>query len=196
MRTRRVGIFIFDDVEVLDFCGPFEVFSVTGRKQEIKPFEVLTIAQRASAIAARNGLSVNPAFTFADCPKLDLLVVPGGGGTRPLLHNNDALNWIATKAGESEMVLSVCTGALLLGKLGLLDGLDATTHHSALDELRAVAPGARVREGLRVVDNGRLIICGGISAGIDGSFHVVRRLLGEATARETAEYMEYRWVGD
>jgi transcriptional regulator GlxA family with amidase domain len=186
----RTAILIFDDVEVLDFAGPFEVFSVTGRRQKLEPFDVYTVAER-SPVSARNGLSINPKYSFADCPPPEILVVPGGYGTRREMKNPAMLEWISRVAPACDLVLSVCTGALVLGAAGLLDGREATTHFMAFDELRAAAPGARVREGRRIVDNGNVILSAGVSAGIDMSLHVVARLSGTDVARETARYMEY-----
>ncbi len=187
----RTAIVIFDEVEVLDFAGPFEVFSVTGRRSKLEPFDVYTVAERLAPVAARNGLSINPRFSFADCPPPDILVVPGGYGTRREMKNPVMLEWIARTAPASELTLSVCTGALVLGAAGLLAGREATTHFMAFDELRAVAPDAVVREDRRIVDNGNIILSAGVSAGIDMSLHVVARLLGADVARETARYMEY-----
>ncbi len=188
---RTVVILVFDDVEVLDFCGPFEVFSVTGRDQNPRPFRVLLAAERPGPVVARNGLSVNPQHTLADCPHADVLLVPGGFGTRPLLRNEAVIGWVQDRAEGAELVLSVCTGSLVLGRAGLLQGRPATTHQRALDELRAVAPDCEVREGVRFVDTGRVITSGGIAAGIDMALHVVERLLGRTEAEETARYMEY-----
>jgi transcriptional regulator GlxA family with amidase domain len=190
---RTVTILVFNDVEVLDFCGPFEVFSVTGRDREPKPFRVVLAAENRGPVVARNGLSVNPDFTLTDCPKADLLLVPGGQGTRTLMHNAAVVDWVRSRSKEAELVLSVCTGALILAKVGLLDGLAATTHHGAFELLRQTAPNTEVRATTRYVDNGRVITSGGIAAGIDMSLHVVSRLLGDAVAEETARYMEYPW---
>ena len=192
----RTAILIFDEVEVLDFAGPFEVFSVTGRRRKLEPFDVYTVAERSGPVLARNGLSVNPRYTFANCPPPDILVVPGGYGTRREMKNPVMLEWITRVAPSCELVLSVCTGALVLGAAGLLDGRVATTHFMAFDELRAVAPGATIREGARMVDNGNLILSAGVSAGIDMSLHVVAKLLGTEVAEETATYMEYRVTSD
>jgi transcriptional regulator GlxA family with amidase domain len=188
---RTVVILVFDDVEVLDFCGPFEVFSVTGLGRDPRPFRVLLAAERPGPVKARNGLSVNPHHTLADCPRPDLLLVPGGYGTRPLLHNAAVIEWVREQAARAELVLSVCTGALVLGRAGLLDGRPATTHHGAFGELRTAAPRAEVREGVRFVDAGRVVTSAGIAAGIDMALHVVGRLLGPDEARATAAYMEY-----
>ena len=187
----RTAIVIFDEVEVLDFAGPFEVFSVTGRRRKLEPFDVYTVAERPTPVLARNGLSVNPKYSFADAPVPDILVLPGGYGTRREMKNPLMLEWVARTAPRCELVLSVCTGALVLGAAGLLDGREATTHFMAFDELRAVAPAATIREGVRMVDNGNLILSAGVSAGIDMSLHVVAKLLGADVARETARYMEY-----
>ena len=193
-QKRRVCIVIFDEVEVLDFCGPLEVFSVTGGRQGLTPFEVCTLAQENRAIRARGGLSVNPAYTFDNCPRPDILLIPGGFGTRREMNNPLMLQWLRRNAEGAELILSVCSGALVLAKAGLLNGLSATTHHSALEELRAIDSNIEIDGQKRFVDNGRVVVSAGISAGIDMSLHVVARLLGEAQALETARYMEYDWA--
>ena len=186
MPTRNLAILLFDDVEVLDFCGPLEVFSVAARRRDPPAFNVYTVAERTAPVLARNGLSVNPQFQLEGCPPPEILLVPGGLGTRRELQNQPLLDWIGRAAAGAELVLSVCTGALLLGKLGLLDRLEATTHHGSFDLLRQVAPQAIVREGRRYLDNGRVITSAGIAAGIDMSLHVVARLLGAEDAAATA----------
>lgn len=190
-RQRTVALLVFNDVEVLDFAGPFEVFSVTAELNDPKPFAVTVVAEGLAPIRARNGLSVNPDVAIADCPAADILVVPGGQGTRREINNPAMVEWIASVAAKAELVLSVCTGSLLLAKAGLLDGLTATTHHKTFDLLRELAPRTTVVEDRRFVDNGTVVTSGGISAGIDMSLHIVARLLGEATAERTASYMEY-----
>ena len=188
---RTVAVVLFDEVEVLDFAGPFEVFSVCGRRSQLDPFDVYTVSERGQTIRARNGLVVTPLHSFASAPRPDILLVPGGFGTRREMKNPVMLEWIARTGASSEYLLSVCTGALILASAGLLDGLSATTHHLAFEELRAVAPRTTIREGARIVDNGRVILSSGVSAGIDMSLHVVARLLDEDLALETARYMEY-----
>lgn len=188
---RTVAIVLFDEVEVLDFAGPFEVFSVCGRRSQLDPFDVYTVSERGQTIRARNGLVVTPLHSFASAPRPDILLVPGGFGTRREMKNPVMLEWVAATGTSSEFLLSVCTGALVLACAGLLEGMAATTHHLAFNELRAVAPRSTVREGARIVDNGRVILSSGVSAGIDMSLHVVSRLLGEDLALETARYMEY-----
>jgi transcriptional regulator GlxA family with amidase domain len=194
-RTRTVAVLLFDDVEVLDFAGPFEVFGVTGKRENATPFNVFTVAEEHGILSARNGLAVSPTHSFADCPPVDILVVPGGYGTRREMHNELVIDWIRVQAATAELILSVCTGALLLARAGLLAGLEVTTHHGALDLLAETAPDAVVRADQRFVDNGRVITSAGVAAGIDAALHVVARLLSEAQARETAAYMEYEWRG-
>ena len=192
MKQRNLAILIFDDVEVLDFCGPFEVFSVTGKRDGSDPFNVYTVAEK-TPVSARNQLSINPHYTLENCPQPDILVVPGGFGTRREMLNQTLLEWINQLYPQTEHILSVCTGALILAKAGLVENIAATTHHGAFDELRAVAPNAEIREDQRIVDSGKIIFSGGISAGIDASFYLVAKLLGKETASETATYMEYDW---
>jgi len=193
--TRNVAILIFDDVEVLDFCGPFEVFGVTGRSENPKPFKVYTVAEK-SPITARNGLSVNPTYLLDNCLQPDILLVPGGQGTRREMHNPIVMNWIQEQFPKVELMLSVCTGALMLAKAGLLDGLSATTHFRAEDELRLAAPNTTICMSERYVDNGKVITSAGISAGIDMALYTVGRLLGAEVAADTAHHMQYDyWKG-
>ncbi len=195
---RTVGILIFEGVEVLDFCGPFEVFSVTrdpDRTEEPAPlFQVLTIAETSDVVTCTGGLQVVPAATIDDHPPLDIVVVPGGRGTRREMDNQRLLDWVAARHAEVELTTSVCTGAFLLANRGLLDGLPATTHWASIDRLREMVPAATVRDDQRVVDTGKVITSAGISAGIDMALHIVARLHGEQTAVATARTMEY--VGD
>lgn len=188
--TRKVAILIFDDVEVLDFAGPFEVFSVTSQELKQNVFEVFTVAEKPT-VFARGGLSINATYTLETCPQPDILIVPGGVGTRPLLKNDTVLNWINTTQANAEFLLSVCTGAMLLGKLGLLDGLPSTTHHTTFAEFQAIAPKTTIITDKRFVDNGKIVTAGGISAGIDMSLYMVEKLLGREAVEKTVKEMEY-----
>lgn len=189
----NVAVLIFHDVEVLDFCGPFEVFSVTDAGSDNPPFKVYTVAERMTPILARNGLCVYPTYAVHNCPPPDIIVVPGGRGTRREMNNPVLVDWLKEQVARIQIMLSVCTGAFMLAKGGLLDDLSATTHYGAVEELRAVAPKTNIQADRRFVDNGRIITSAGISAGIDAALHVVSRVLGENTARQTARHMEYDW---
>jgi transcriptional regulator GlxA family with amidase domain len=188
---QQVGILLFDGVELLDFAGPFEVFSAADELRGGSAFEVWTVAAGPEPVRTHNGLVVVPRHAFSSAPRPDLLIVPGGFGTRALLHQPDVLDWIQAAAGSAGLVVSVCTGSLVLAKLGLLDGLRVTTHHQLFDLLAELAPSATLVRGARFTDNGRICTAAGVSAGIDLSLHLVGRLLGEAAAAETAHYIEY-----
>jgi transcriptional regulator GlxA family with amidase domain len=201
MNRKRVGILVFPNVEVLDFCGPYEVFSVTRlheerRREESSPFEVLLLAECADPVVATGGLRVIPDATLETCPRLDILVVPGGWGTRREIGNPRVLTWIAERAKEVETVTSVCTGAMLLGQVGLLDGRRATTHWRSLDWMRRSFPAITVEDKLHVVEDGQVLTSAGILAGIDVALMVVARYCGEAVGRATARHMEYPFPDD
>lgn len=197
---KNVAIFLFNEVEVLDFAGPFEVFSITGlRNGGERPFNVFTVAE-SSPVTARNNLIVTPAYLLNQHPEPDILLIPGGGGyyadgtpfgSRREMNNPVVLDWIRRYADKAELVLSVCTGALILARTGLLDNQSATTHFMAMDALQQVSPTTTIRPTDRYVDNGRIITSAGVSAGIDMSLYVVSRLLGPDAADETARYMQY-----
>jgi transcriptional regulator GlxA family with amidase domain len=198
---KKVGIVLFDDIEVLDFCGPFEVFSVTRldderRHEEQSPFEVFLVAQTEDPIATQGGMTVIPQRTFASCPRLDIVVMPGGWGTRQQLHNPVMLEWLRARAAEVELLTSVCTGSMVLGFAGLLDGLRATTHWRSLDWMRDSFPAVTVEYDKHFVEDGRVFTSAGISAGIDMSLRVVARCFGESVARATARQMEYPYPED
>jgi len=201
MTDQRVGILIFPAVEVLDFCGPYEVFSVTRlneerRREESSPFEILLVAERAAPVVATGGLRVIPDVTLETCPPLDILVVPGGWGTRKEISNHLLLTWISERAKQVETLTSVCTGAMLLGQAGLLDGRRATTHWGSLDRMRRSFPAVTVEDKLHVVEDGHVLTSAGISAGIDMALRVVARYFGEAVGRATARHMEYPFPDD
>ena len=196
----NVAIFLFNEVEVLDFAGPFEVFSVAGlRTMPEAPFHVFTVAQ-FEIIEARNHLTIKPTYTFDQAPKADIIIIPGGGGhhadgtpfgSRREMNNHIVLNWVKEQAAQAKLVLSVCTGSLILAKAGLLEGLAATTHFKAINGLREISDQIHVKENVRFVDNGTIITSAGISAGIDMSLYTVAKLFGKETADETAAYMQY-----
>jgi transcriptional regulator GlxA family with amidase domain len=198
MKRLKVGILIFDDVEVLDFAGPFEVLSrarttpgVESRRSDgSAPFHVFTIADRRASVTATGGLEVVPGFDFTSAPPLDILLVPGGFGTRVLLESAPVLAWIREAAHRAAHVCSVCTGSLLLARAGLLGGKRATTHWSALGHLADLDPAVTVVHDERVVDDG-ILTSAGVAAGIDMAFALVERVCGRAVAEDTARYIEY-----
>jgi transcriptional regulator GlxA family with amidase domain len=196
---RTVGILIFPEAEILDFCGPFEVFASaalpaeTEDGRERRLFEVFTIAEQPDVVRCRGGLLVQPNHTLHDHPPLDLVVIPGGYGTEQQRQNPVVLDWIARQRRGGALTTSVCTGAFLLGAAGLLDGKRATTHWTTIDGLRDAHPAVDVLADARVVDEGEIITSAGVSAGIDMALHVVRRLHGDEIARRTARDMEYEW---
>jgi transcriptional regulator GlxA family with amidase domain len=189
--VKTVAIFIFDDVEVLDMAGPFEVFGVAGGSAPL--YAVHTVAESMRPVLARNKLSINPHFTFEDMPSPDILVLPGGYGTRREKHKPGVLAFIRKWSASSSQVVSVCSGALLLAKAGLLDGLHATTHRLALAELADDAPGCTLLPKARVVDNGKFVISAGVAMGIEASLYTLAKQHGQAVADATALYMEYDW---
>ena len=196
MDRKQTGIVVFEDVEVLDFCGPFEVFSATRlneqrRREEPSPFNVFLVAETKSLLVAAGGMKVFPDYDLDDCPALDILVVPGGWGTRKEMNNERLLRWIADRSRQVKILTSVCTGALLLGKAGLLDGKRATTHWRSLDWMQELFPKTHVEKQLHFVEDGALFTSAGISAGIDMALKVVARYFGDAIARATAKHMEY-----
>jgi transcriptional regulator GlxA family with amidase domain len=196
--VRNVGIYVYDDVEVLDFAGPFEVFSTASRVSRRAqpdaeaPFEVFTVGASRGPVKARGGLVVEPRYSFADHPNLDVLLVPGGVVTAELARPR-VIAWVAARSATAELTASVCTGAFLLARAGLLKGKTATTHWEDLTDLRAMAPATRVVPGVRWVEEGSVLTSAGISAGLDMSLHIVARLAGHDLAVRTARQMDYEW---
>ena len=180
-----VAILLFNGAEIIDFAGPWEVFGESG-------FNVFTVAEKRVPITAVFGQKIVPDYTFADSPHADVLVVPGGGVSQAV-DNSRLIKWVQANAQSSQHVMSVCTGAFILAKAGLLDGLSATTIKGSIDELARFSPKTTVVYDKRYVDNGKIITTGGLSAGIDGAFHVVEKLKGKTEAEQTAQHMEYRW---
>jgi len=194
-----VGILIFDDVEILDVAGPFEVFAVTrlNEEQRVKqssPFKVYLIAEKNKQITAIGGLRLTPDVTISECPELDLLIVPGGWGTRKESKNKILLNWISNQFNtitNDKLIASVCTGSSILGKAGLLDGRDATTHWRAFDFLRESAPKTRILENGRFTLTEPIFTSAGVSAGIDLALRIVSHFFGTEIGQTTARQMEY-----
>jgi transcriptional regulator GlxA family with amidase domain len=199
MKKTGVGILLFDEVELLDFAGPYEVFSTanfpgTGDRA----FTVQTLSQKGEIVTSRNGLKVLPDGSMrdgcggSDAPEFDLLIVPGGYGAEVVEIDNPVLiDWIRSQSERTPTTASVCTGAFLLAQAGLLSGREATTHWKRIEILQKRFPDVRVREGITYVDTGDVVTSGGVAAGIAMSLHLVERYLGRETALETARDMEY-----
>ncbi|PER07006.1 AraC family transcriptional regulator [Bacillus cereus] len=191
MNKWSVGIFLFNEVEVLDFAGPFEVFSVTEVNEE-KTFTVYTVSENGEMITARNGLRVQPDYSIENLPPVDILIIPGGLGARKYeMKNEIVIKWIRQQMKEVKLMTSVCTGALLLAKAGLLEGLKATTHWASIEKFKNEFQNVEVIENVKFVDEGHIITSAGISAGINMAFHIVKNLLGVHVAEDTAKRMEY-----
>ena len=187
----NIAIYIYDDAEVLDFSGPFEVFS-TAKRLADNNWQVFFVAEHAGPVIARAGFSVNPHYSFADHPVIDVLIVVGGVHTHEL-EKPAVINWIRETAGAASKVASVCTGAFLLAKADLLDGLTVTTHWEDQADLAVMFPSLKVIANRRWVSQGKLTTSGGISAGIDMSLALVAELISPAHAELTAKQMEYQW---
>lgn len=196
--TLRVGIYVYPDVEVLDFAGPYEVFSTASRVAHGRdpaaalPFAVSLVAATREPVRARAGLTVVPDHDLAEHPPLDVLIVPGGVH-EPELERPEVIAWIARQAGSARLTASVCTGAFLLARAGLLAGLEVTTHWEDCAALRAAFPGLRVRQGVRWIEHERVMTSAGISAGLDMSLRMVARLASQELAERTARQMDYDW---
>lgn len=194
----RMVMLMFDEVEVLDFAGPYEVFTTASRVHAKQgrpgppPFTLQTVSRDGGPVRARAGLVCQTDAAFTDAPAADWLLVPGGVVDGPLACT-ETLAWVAAQADQAQGVASVCTGAFILAAAGVLVDGEATTHWEDVADLRRQHPGLQVREDLRWVDRGRLVTSAGISAGLDMSLHLVARLAGVDLARATARQMDYRW---
>lgn len=198
--TLSVAVYLYPDVEVLDFAGPYEVFTTASRvHQRHNPgadalFRVFTVARSEQLVAARAGLAVKPDYAIHDHPPVDVLIVPGGVHVPELAHA-DVTAWIGAVHARASITASVCTGAFLLAQAGLLDGKTATTHWEDIPDLRVMFPAVTVDAHRRWVDAGAVVTAAGISAGIDMSLHLVARLAGRELAEATSRQMEYDWQG-
>ena len=187
----KVGIVLFNEVEVLDFAGPYEVFSLATKGKE-KIFEVQTVSETGEVISARNGLKIVPDLIFKDELIFDILIVPGGYGAEEIeIKNPTMIEWIKLQQKKVEILASVCTGALLLAEAGILDNKKATTHWMDYDRLEKEYPRVEVVRGVKFVDEGHIVTSGGISAGINMSFHIIKRLFGAKVVKDLAKRMEY-----
>jgi transcriptional regulator GlxA family with amidase domain len=195
----HVAILAFDEVEALDLVGPYEVFTTASRMalrdqpDAAPPFEVSCVARTPATVRARAGMAIVPTHGFADVPPVDVLIVPGGV-VDAVMACPQTLDWIASVHRNTRLTASVCTGAFLLAASGVLTSGPVTTHWEDLADLARQFPALEVRDGVRWVDQGRIITSGGISAGIDMSLHLVARLRDEALAQRTARQMAFQWT--
>ncbi|AYJ51148.1 DJ-1/PfpI family protein [Rhodococcus sp. P1Y] len=194
--TRSLAILMFDDVEVLDACGPFEVFSVanriTSRDGGEPAFDVVLVGVSEGPVRARGGMRISVDTTIDDTRHYDIVLVPGGV-VHAVAADPAVIAWIEKNSKTTELTASVCTGAFLLAKAGVLDSRPVTTHWEDIGELRAVWPNLDVREGVRFLDHGDIATSAGISAGLDLALHLVGRLVTEEVAALTARQMQYDW---
>jgi transcriptional regulator GlxA family with amidase domain len=190
-----IGLLIFDDAEELDFVGPWEVFTmlneVCARTGRERPHDVMLIAERDSPVRCAKGMRVLPDITTAQCERLDVLLVPGGQGTRREVKNEALLAWIREISGRCEWITSVCTGSLLLTAAGPGKGRRVTTHWGFIEQLCARGEAAEVLERVRYVRDGNLVTAAGVSAGIDMALWLVGQMHGPALARSVQRAMEY-----
>ena len=191
---RNLAIFIFDGVQIIDYTGPFEVLG-QAHDGEQKLFNIYTVAEKAGPITTNMGMTVVPKYSFADMPRADVLLLPGGN-TGQQLANPKVIKWVQDSSAKAEYVMSVCNGAFYLGKAGLLDGLTATTFYGLIDNLKELAPKAHVVSDQRFVDNGKIITTAGLSSGIDGALHLIEKIVGRGRAQEVALNLEYNWQPD
>jgi putative intracellular protease/amidase len=194
--TRNVAIVLYEGVELLDFAGPGEVFAAAahqGSDRGALAFQVYTVAATRQPIKSQGFVTITPHHGIDDAPPPDILVIPGGA-SNVMLTNEKFMSWANRAMKNAKLTLTVCTGAFVPAKAGLLDGHSATTHHGSFERLRKLAPRTTVIEGKRFIDNGAIITTAGVSAGIDGALHAVARLLGRNVADATASYMEYHWT--
>jgi len=191
---RNLAILIFDGVQIIDYTGPYETFGHTY-SNDGQAFNIYTVSEKTNAITTSMGMSVNPKFSFENAPKPDVLLVPGGD-VRGQVDSPTVLKWVQDMSKNAEIVMSVCNGAFILAKAGLLDGMEATTTAGLIPLLRQEAPKVKVVDDRRFVDNGHIITTAGLSSGIDGALHVIERLYGRGTAQMAALGMEYNWDPD
>ncbi len=191
MQTRNTAILIFNDVEVLDFTGPYEVFSSANTEYGGKIFNVYTIAEKDSEIKSANGLRIIPDYTLTSSPPPNILIIPGGNGRKIEMNNSILLDWIKEKFSSLEFLLSVCTGAFILGKTGLLDGAKAATHHYSYEEFEKTFPNIKLVKNVKFIDSGKIITAAGVSSGINMSLHMISKLFGEELSKKTAEHIEF-----
>ena len=190
---KNIGIYIYDDAEVLDFSGPFEVFSVASRLLgETEKFNLFFVSEKNTIIKARGGFCVQTHYTFETCPSIDLLIVVGGDHTEEV-KNANVISWVKDTANKARLVASVCTGAFILAQAKILTSQKVTTHWEDIDDLSKDFPSLNIQRNVRWVEEGNIITSAGISAGIDMSLYLVSKIRSNELALKTAKRMEFDW---
>jgi transcriptional regulator GlxA family with amidase domain len=187
----KVAFLIDEDATVIDFCGPWEVFE-DAEMADVPGFELFTVAPTTSPITATGGMKIVPDYSLASAPSANIIVIPAQRGGHDPKGAGDKPEWLRSRRSETDVIMSVCTGAFLLARSGLLDGLNATTHHLFYDSFEGMFPKVKLLRNVRIVDNGSIMSTAGLSSGIDGALHLVERYYGAESAVKTAQYMEYR----
>ena len=190
----NVGIYIYNEAEVLDFSGPFEVFSTASRIcRNDNPFTTFLVSENGKTVIARGGYSINPTYGFNNTPKIDLLVVAGGVYDDEI-KKEPVLEWIKKQSIDATVIASVCTGIFLLAEAEVVTNHVVTTHWEDINDLKANYPNLNVKKSKRWVAHKNIISSAGISAGIDMSLHLVTILYSKMLAEKTAKQMEYHWT--
>jgi transcriptional regulator GlxA family with amidase domain len=192
--VRNTAIYLYDEAEILDFTGPYEVFTASNRESGSKLFKVYTVTQTGSTVTASGGLRIVPEYSIFECPKPDIILIPGGAGRRFEMNNTVVLEWIKEQFPSIELLLSVCTGAFITANTGLLNGLKATTHHRSYDEFEKTFPDIELVRNVKYIDNGRTILSGGISSGINMTLYAISRLYGKDLANRVSGRMEFDYI--
>lgn len=187
----QLGLLAFPDMEVLDFAGPFEVFSVANQLSDYSLLDIRLIGLDKNLVTAKNGLKIMPDCSMDAIAKLDILIIPGGDGSKALLTHEAGMTWIDSIIPQAQIVATVCSGARILAQLGYLRNQTFTTHASVFDDVLSIEPTAQALKDARFVDHGKIMTAAGVAAGIDLSLHMVEKLFGTMLKEETERYMEY-----
>ena len=187
----NLAIMLFEGVQIIDYTGPYETFGHAYDHGQM--FNIYTVSEKGETLTTSMGMTVTPKYSFANCPKPDVLVLPGGD-VDPSLANPAVMKWVKTQSAEARYVMSVCNGAFFLAEAGLLDGQKATTFYGMIDDLQKVAPKCLVVSDQRFVDNGKFMTTAGLSSGIDGALHLIEKIAGYGVAQQAALSMEYNWL--
>ena len=188
---RNVGFIIYENMEILDFTGPYDVFATASQLSEKPCFNTVSISKDGKSVKEKFGLKIKPECSFDNCPDIDILIVPGGPGSRKKITKKKFLKFIAKRGKTSELVFSVCTGALIVAAAGLLKGCKATTHYLHMDLLKKLEPDLEIVDDRRFVDNQKIITSAGVTSGIDAALYVVKKLEGKELALKVAAHLEY-----